>query len=315
MHKIILGPMEGVLDYGLRSILTSINRYDLCITEFVRVVDQLLPKKVFYRTAPELLNHDNFKNKTPIRIQLLGNDENWLSENAARAIELGSKGVDLNFGCPAKTVNKNKGGAILLKEPETVYKITNKVKKDHPDHHISAKIRLGWDSHDKFKDLIFALDNAKVDSITIHARTKKDGYKPENIDWSKIAQAKSWTDIPLIANGEVWNKKDAVNCFETSQTHTLMLCRGAFQLPNLANTIKFNEPIIAWSQVINLLIDYASFPIEKDKGLYFSNRAKQWLTYLRHQYNEAQELFEKVKRLKNKQEVLDVITRSNAQVN
>ena len=114
--RVILAPMQGVLDPFVRQLLTEVNEYDLCITEFVRVVDQLLPEKVFYRLCPELKNQGFTPSKTPVRVQLLGQHPNCLAENAHRAIELGSHGIDLNCGCPSKTVNGSNGGAALLKQ-------------------------------------------------------------------------------------------------------------------------------------------------------------------------------------------------------
>ena len=115
--RVILAPMQGVLDPFVRQLLTEVNEYDLCITEFVRVVDQLLPEKVFYRLCPELKNQGFTPSRTPVRVQLLGQHPNCLAENAHRAIELGSHGIDLNCGCPSKTVNGSNGGAALLKQP------------------------------------------------------------------------------------------------------------------------------------------------------------------------------------------------------
>ena len=122
--QLILAPMEGVVDALMRDLLTSINQFDLCITEFVRIVDALLPEHVFYRISPELHNKGYTPAQTPIRVQLLGQEPDWLAENALRAVELGSHGVDLNFGCPAKAVNKSRGGAVLLKSPEKIYQIS-----------------------------------------------------------------------------------------------------------------------------------------------------------------------------------------------
>ncbi|MBX0103230.1 tRNA-dihydrouridine synthase, partial [Salmonella enterica] len=92
--RVLLAPMEGVLDALVRELLTEVNDYDLCITEFVRVVDQLLPVKVFHRICPELLHASRTPSGTPVRIQLLGQHPQWLAENAARATALGSYGVD-----------------------------------------------------------------------------------------------------------------------------------------------------------------------------------------------------------------------------
>ncbi len=79
------------------------------------MVDQLLPVKVFHRICPELQNASRTPSGTLVRVQLLGQFPQWLAENAARAVELGSWGVDLNCGCPSKTVNGSGGGATLLK--------------------------------------------------------------------------------------------------------------------------------------------------------------------------------------------------------
>ncbi|MBX4308539.1 tRNA-dihydrouridine synthase, partial [Mycobacterium tuberculosis] len=95
-----------------------VNDYDLCITEFLRVVDQLLPVKSFYRLCPELHHQSRTPSGTRVRVQLLGQYPEWLAENAARAVALGSWGVDLNCGCPSKLVNGSGGGATLLKDPE-----------------------------------------------------------------------------------------------------------------------------------------------------------------------------------------------------
>lgn len=109
--RVILAPMEGVLDSLVRELLSEVNDYDLCITEFLRVVDQLLPAKSFYRLCPELHHQSRTQSGTLVRIQLLGQYPQWLAENAARAVELGSYGVDLNCGCPSKLVNGS-GGAL-----------------------------------------------------------------------------------------------------------------------------------------------------------------------------------------------------------
>lgn len=116
--KVMLAPMEGVVDHLMRDMLTRVGGFDQCVTEFVRVVDQKLPKKTFYRLCPELHNGGKTPSGVPVRVQLLGQHPKWLAENAQTAVELGSPGVDLNFGCPAKTVNKSKGERFYLKKPK-----------------------------------------------------------------------------------------------------------------------------------------------------------------------------------------------------
>ncbi|MFN3711657.1 MAG: tRNA dihydrouridine(16) synthase DusC [Alishewanella aestuarii] len=305
--KIVLAPMEGVVDHLMREMLTQIGGYDLCITEFVRVVDQKLPARVFTRLCPELLQGGKTRAGTPVRVQLLGQEPHWLAENAARAVELGSPGVDLNFGCPAKAVNKSRGGAVLLKETETLYRIVKAVRDAVPAQFpVSAKIRLGYD------DTSLALDNAKAiaeagaSSLAIHARTKSDGYRPPAY-WPWIAKIKQQVKIPLVANGEIWNAEQALLCQQQSQCQDIMLGRGALAMPNLARHIRDQVAPLPWPEVLALLMHYSEFEIAGDKGKYYANRVKQWFSYLKLQYPEAQQLFSQLRLLTKSRDILQLL--------
>ena len=303
MH-ITLAPMQGVVDHLMRDMLTQIGGYDLCVTEFVRVVDQLMPNRVFYRLCPELKSEGRTPSGIPVKVQLLGQDPNWLAENAVRAVNLGSHGVDLNFGCPAKTVNKNKGGAILLREPQKLYDIVAAVRKAVPaQHSVSAKMRLGFDDSSLAFENAQAITEAGADSLVIHARTKVNGYKPPAY-WDWIAKIKQRVDIPIVANGEIWNKLDAQNCQIQSNCNNIMLGRGALAMPNLARVIKTEQQRLDWQQIKALLIQYSGFELYGDKGKYFPNRIKQWLVYLRREYVEAEELFMRIRTLKDADSML-----------
>jgi tRNA-dihydrouridine synthase C len=307
VSQVILAPMEGVADRLMRQILTSINNYDLCVTEFVRIVDNLLPEHVFYKNAPELLNGGYTVDGTPIRVQLLGQEPQWMAENANRAIELGSHGLDLNFGCPAKTVNKSRGGAVLLKSPEHIYRIVSSVKSALPrDAILSAKIRLGFNDASLLEEIVSAVTTAKADQLTIHARTKLDGYKPPAY-WQHIGRMRDKTNIKLVANGEIWSSNDAKKCIIESKTNNIMLGRGALALPNLANVIKLGEAPMPWKEVCQLLIKYAFLDLDSNKRFYFSSRLKQWLRYLKIHYVQADELFKQIKLLKDKKEILPIL--------
>ncbi|GHF97795.1 tRNA dihydrouridine(16) synthase DusC [Thalassotalea marina] len=308
VNRITLAPMEGVADVLMRELLTSINQYDLCITEFVRVVKGVVPKSIFKKISPELNNQGKTTNGTPVRVQLLGQYPQWMAENAMRAIELGSHGVDLNFGCPAKTVNKSKGGAVLLKTPETIYQIVSAVRQAVPSQQVvSAKIRLGFDDTSLFEEIVDAIEQAKASELTIHARTKRDGYNPPAY-WQHIGNIKHKTQMPLCANGEIWDLASAQQCMLEAKTSNLMLGRGALATPNLANVLKGTEEKMSWPALCELLQHYAELELQGDKSFYFSSRLKQWLRYLKLQYPEAEQLFQQIKTLKNKQDILAVIS-------
>lgn len=302
--------MEGVLDSLMRELLTSINPFDLCITEFIRVVDQLLPERVFHRMSPELLQAGKTLAGTPIRIQLLGQEPNWMAENAARAIELGSNGIDINFGCPAKTVNKNKGGAVLLKSPETIYKIVENVKSSlERSQQVSVKIRLGYEDTNLLNEIVDAVVQANASLLTIHARTKSQGYRPP-AHWHFIGDLKQRHNIDIVANGEIWSHDDALNCINSAKTSKLMLGRGVLALPNLGSVIKEHCTAMSWHELTQLFQRYCKLEMAGSKSFYFSSRLKQWLRYLKIQYPEAELLFQQIKTMKNKEDIIKIINQN-----
>lgn len=299
--------MEGVVDSLMRDMLTRIGGFDLCVTEFIRIVDQLLPKRVFQRICPELENDGKTPAGVPVKIQLLGQHPDWLAENSVRAIELGSHGIDLNFGCPAKTVNKSRGGAVLLQEPETLYQIVSQVRRAIPRGTVlSAKMRLGYNDTSLAIENAQAISDAGADLLVIHARTKQDGYRPPAY-WDWIAKIKKNVDVEIVANGEIWSKQDAENCQIVSNCDSLMLGRGALAIPNLAQVIKGKQVLMEWEQVLQLLIQYSGFEILGDKGQYFPNRLKQWLGYLKIHYPQAECLFSQVRSLKQADEIILIL--------
>ncbi|QOL27165.1 tRNA-dihydrouridine synthase [Thalassotalea sp. LPB0316] len=308
-NPIILAPMEGVIDAFMRELLTEINDYDHCVTEFVRVVKGLIPKHMYKRICPELLTDGKTASGTPVRVQLLGQHPQWLAENAVRAIELGSPGIDLNFGCPAPTVNKSKGGAMLLKTPETIYQIIATCREAVPDDlPVSAKIRLGWEDTSQFEEIIDAVASANASSLAIHARTKKQGYKAP-AHWHYIRQASQRLAIPVIANGEIWQRSDALSCMTASNTSSLMLGRGALATPNLANVIKYNEPPLSNKALVEFIINFCHNVPQGVKTHYLSSRLKQWLKYVRLQYPIAQQLFDELKYLHDTNDILRCLDR------
>ena len=295
--RVILAPMQGVLDPLVRQLLTEVNDYDLCISEFVRVVDQRLPPKVFYRLCPELLQQGYTPSGTPVRVQLLGQHPQWLAENAELAIQLGSHGVDLNCGCPSKTVNGSNGGASLLKQPELIYQATKAIRQAvPPEQVVSVKVRLGWDSTDFAYDIADAVQQGGATEIAIHGRTKADGYRADRINWQKIGEIRQKLHIPVIANGEIWHWEDGQRCLEMTGCEDLMVGRGALNMPNLSRVLKHNDAPLSWSEIMPILRKYATLENCHDSGFYHVARIKQWLQYLKCEYKEATDLFEIVKR-------------------
>lgn len=306
--RVLLAPMEGVLDSLVRGLLTEVNDYDLCITEFLRVVDQLLPVKSFVKLCPELDNGSRTSSGTRVRVQLLGQYPQWLAENAARAVELGSWGVDLNCGCPSKLVNGSGGGATLLKDPELIYQGARAMREAVPTElPVTVKIRLGWDSGARQFEIADAVQQAGATELVVHGRTKEEGYKAECINWAAIGEIRQRLSIPVIANGEIWDWQSAQDCLTVTGCDSVMVGRGALNIPNLSRVIKYNEPRMPWSEVIKLLQKYSLLEKQGDTGMYHVARIKQWLGYLHKEYVEATDLFTDVRTLKRAEDIARII--------
>lgn len=306
--RVLLAPMEGVLDSLVRELLTEVNDYDHCITEFVRVVDQLLPAKSFYRICPELHHQSRTPSGTLVRVQLLGQYPEWLAENAARAVELGSWGVDLNCGCPSKLVNGSGGGATLLKDPELIYSGAKAMREAVPAHlPVTVKVRLGWDSGARQFEIADAVQQAGASELVVHGRTKEDGYKAERINWQAIGEIRQRLSIPVVANGEIWDWQSAQDCMAATGCDAVMIGRGALNVPNLSRVVKENAPRMPWPEVVAMLQKYTRLEKQGDTGMYHVARIKQWLGYLRKEYAEATTLFEQIRTLKSSPDIARAI--------
>lgn len=295
------------MDHLMRELLTEVGGFDLCVTEFIRVIDQKYPERVFYRFCPELHQQGKTRAGVPVRIQLLGQHPHYMAENAALACELGSPGIDLNFGCPAKAVNKSLGGALLLKEPEQIYQVVRSVRQAVPEHlPVSAKIRLGWEDTSQLDEIVDAVNQGEASELVVHARTKMQGYQPP-AHWHELKRVVAQAHMPVIANGDITDVESALACMQASGCTRLMVGRGALAQPDLGRILKEGVPAQSWEEVLRLLKCYSDVEIEGDKGLYYPNRIKQWLNHLKRAYPQAIELFSQIRTLKNSAEIVAVI--------
>lgn len=309
---ILLAPMEGLLDFVLRDILTRVGGVDRCVSEFIRVTNTLLPDRAFIRVVPELLNGGRTFSGVPVRAQLLGSDPVCLAENAARLAALGPDGIDLNFGCPAKVVNRHGGGAALLDEPELLLAIVAAVRRAVPAHMpVSAKMRLGFNDDSRAIECALAIEDGGASELVVHARTKADAYRPPAY-WERIADIGSAVRIPVVANGEIWTVQDALRCREVSGCDRLMLGRGMVTDPGLALAIKAAmanperpslvnplvdassiarvpmSPAVHWQTLLPLIADFWCLVRARLDRRQQAGRLKQWLNFLRHRYPEAE---------------------------
>jgi tRNA-dihydrouridine synthase C len=307
--------MEGLADNILRDCLTQIGGIDLCVTEFIRVTTQLLPPKVFHRLCPELANGCKTPAGIPVRIQLLGSDPEALAANAVRALELGSPGIDLNFGCPAKTVNRSQGGAVLLQEPKRVAHIIATVRHAiGDDAWLSAKMRLGFATKDLALENAQRIQGAGANELTVHARTKVEGYRPP-AHWQWIKKIRQVVEIPVIANGEVWTPQDYAACRKASGSEDVMVGRGLVWKPDLALQIRHQragQPVQEWSwPALVPTVLYFIDLVDAQVAVKFQDaRVKQWLKLLGRVYPQANACFEQGKRFKTLNELRSLVIHS-----
>lgn len=302
MSRLILAPMEGLADFVLRDVLTRIGGFDGAVSEFVRVSGSTLPRRTYERLCPEVQNGCRTAAGTPMVIQLLGSEPELMGLNAAQAAKLSPHGVDLNFGCPAKTVNRSGGGAMLLADPGLLNRIVCAVRAAVPVAvPVSAKMRLGISDTSRAIDCAQALADGGVASLVVHARTKDDGYRPP-AHWEWIARIAEAVAVPVVANGEVWTVEDWQRCRAVSGCDDVMIGRGAVADPFLARRIKGEVDAQPsrddWRALVPHIIDYWEKMQQRTWAPNAPGRLKLLLSYFRRTWPEAGALHDTVRPLR-----------------
>jgi len=296
--------MEGLVDVHMRTLLTRNRAFDYCVTEFLRITNQLLPERVFTRLCPEALDNWQTPSGTPVHLQLLGGEPQPMAENACRGVELGAPVIDVNFGCPSKFVCNSVGGSILLKDPNNLYRVLYAMRQAMPDHiPLTAKMRLGFEDKSLAIENAQAVEAAGASMLCIHARTKVEGYKPP-AHWEWIAKVKEQVTIPIMANGEIWTIKDFDTCRQVSGCDDIMLGRGAVATPDLALQIKQRQlgeeyEADTWKEQLTDLQWMLDTTVQSGNIKFAADRMKQWLAFFKMQHTGAVDFFESIKRIKD----------------
>ncbi|WP_346799322.1 tRNA-dihydrouridine synthase family protein [Halomonas sp. Bachu 37] len=312
--------MEGVIDSVTRDLLTRSPGFDWTVTEFVRVVDARLPPRVFHKHCPELTQaRVATPSGVPVHLQLLGSDTRALATNARQALALGAISIDLNFGCPAKIVNRHDGGASLLRHPERVFAAVKAVS-DAIDGEIpvTAKIRLGFADRRQALHCALAAQSAGARQLVVHGRTREEGYRPP-AHWDWIGKIRHRLDIPVVANGDIWTLEDYWRARSLSGCKDVMLGRGALADPWLAPRIRHwlttGERLAptTWEMQADVLHQYATIQRRTLPPKIVVSLVKQWLAQMRQRGGEAEVRFQKLKRITDLDTLLDalLLPRSN----
>jgi tRNA-dihydrouridine synthase C len=282
---LVLAPMEGVTDAPMRALQGEFGSFTHSVSEFLRVSQVVLPKRVFLRHVPELQQQSRTISGLPVQVQLLGGDPDRLAASAVNAIAAGAIAIDLNFGCPAKTVNRHDGGATLLQYPKRIRDIVSAVRSAVPKEiPVSAKMRLGWDTIDAIDENADMAERGGASWLTIHGRTRFAGYAPP-IFWEPIGRVRKRLQIPVIANGDIWTIEDFRRCREMTGCKHFMLGRGALANPLLSAQVATElglpgNPIqptsLDWLPLLQRLAQLMT-EMTMASSMRILRRVKQWL--------------------------------------
>lgn len=314
---LVLAPMEGVTDAPMRALMTESLGFTHCVTEFLRISQIALPKKCYVRHAVELKSGSRTQTGIPVLFQLLGGNAERLALSAKRAVEMGAAGIDLNFGCPAPTVNSHDGGAAILKSPCRIEEIVKAVRNAvPPEIPVSAKLRLGWDDPNAIFENAARAEAGGASWITIHGRTKMQGYTPPAY-WGPIGEVRKQLKIPVIANGEIWTLEDFQRCREETKAEHFMLGRGALANPKLPSQVAHALGILPqttssfpseeeWRLLLTRFLEISD-PLKGNNPNYSLRRVKQWMRYVA--LKRPFEGFDELKRLEDPELLPNLLSR------
>ena len=274
--SVIQSPLAGVTDKIFRKLIRRWAPESLLFTEMINATSLKLGYGL------EKINHIS-KEEGPVGIQLFDNRPNSIADAARESESSGAYIIDINMGCPVKKIAKKGGGSALLKDPslavELVKRISRAVKIP-----VSVKTRIGWSNKDEnIKDFLLRLQDAGANMFTIHGRTRQQGFNGK-ADWHFIRKLKEEIEIPVIANGDIFSVKDAIECLKITNADGIMIGRGVLGSPWILGEIdaalkglnNFKKPTI--EEMFRLIIEHIDELIfEKgEHGLLLARKHIAW---------------------------------------
>ncbi|MGA3170656.1 MAG: tRNA dihydrouridine synthase DusB [Chthoniobacteraceae bacterium] len=227
-----LAPMAGVTDTVFRKLCKE-QGADVVVTEFVSA------EGIFRRNERTLEYLEFDDSERPVGIQLFGGDPDHLGEAARMAVEWKQPDfIDLNFGCPVNKVVSKNGGSSLLRDCPLLERVARAVVAAAAPCPVTAKIRIGWDRASvNAVTTARVLEQAGVQAIAVHGRTKEQGYSGE-ADWEVIGQVVQTVDVPVIGNGDLTGAESVRRRAEQTGVAGVMLGRGAMSAPWIFREIR-----------------------------------------------------------------------------
>lgn len=229
--------MEGITDEAYRiALMKTFPEWDQLFTDFLRVptVGKVTEKMIVEHYGERILKRDDWRKKNSFQILTTPRAQTLAVVEILESLKMDH--LDLNLGCPSKKVNSHFGGAYLLSNHDALKTVLKTIRSNFTGH-FTVKMRIGYRNDSNFSDSLKLIQDAGVEAITLHARTRDQLYKGV-ADWSYIKKAVEELSIPLIGNGDIWIAEDIEKVFKETKCHSVMFGRSALKTPWLAKIYK-----------------------------------------------------------------------------
>jgi nifR3 family TIM-barrel protein len=268
--------MEGVGDHCFRKGIATIGGFDEAVRDFLRIPRNAHVQSIAAQYDPNELA------PIPLAAQIMGSDPELMAQAAKELEKRGAHRIELNCGCPSNTVTGRGAGSSLLREPELLHEIARAMVQA-VSIPVTVKMRSGFADTSLFKENLLAAQESGIAFLTLHPRTKVDGYVPP-ARWDLIAEAKSILRIPLVGNGDINTPQDAVKILQQTHCDALMVGRGSIINPFLFHEIRSYFSGVAydsqWQQLANYVRVFYENLYAKTSDRLKINKLKQLLGYL-----------------------------------
>ena len=300
----VLAPLDGVTDFVFRQIITEIGKPDVLFTEFT-------PVDGFVSSGKERVEQ-NFKyapEQQPIIAQIWGITPKNFYETAKAVVDMGFAGIDINMGCPDRTVIKGGACSALIKNPSLAAEIIQATKEGAGDLPVSVKTRIGFGTEQIDEWIGFLLDQ-KLTALTVHLRTVRELSKVP-AHWDRMEKIVTMRDKQapetiLIGNGDILTLEDINEKFEQYHCEGFMVGRGIFANPWLFNRDESSPERMVMDRVQlykkHIELYYETWGEEK----HFANLKKFAKTYISN-FPDAANLRAKLMEAKRIQDLLDTL--------
>jgi tRNA-dihydrouridine synthase len=235
--SLLFAPMEGITDEAYRiALMKTFPEWDQLFTDFLRVptVGKVTEKMIVEHYGERILKRDDWRKKNSFQILTTPRAQTLAVVEILESLKMDH--LDLNLGCPSKKVNSHFGGAYLLSNHDALKTVLKTIRLNFTGH-FTVKMRIGYRNDSNFSDSLKLIQDAGVEAITLHARTRDQLYKGV-ADWSYIKKAVEELSIPLIGNGDIWIAEDIEKVFKETKCHSVMFGRSALKTPWLAKIYK-----------------------------------------------------------------------------